>query len=66
MLNGCKSCSIFAIRDIELYFIFIAKAYKTGNINLGCSCLLSIRWDNVDTLLPRSINQLPAHIIKKS
>ena len=35
MLNGCKSCSIFAIRDIELYFIFIAKAYKTGNINLG-------------------------------
>ena len=28
MLNGCKSCSIFAIQDIELYFIFIASAWK--------------------------------------
>ena len=28
MLNGCKSCSIFAIQDIELYFIFIAPAWK--------------------------------------
>ena len=28
MLNGCKSCSIFAIQDIELYFIFIAAAWK--------------------------------------
>ena len=28
MLNGCKSCSIFAIQDIELYFIFIAKSCK--------------------------------------
>ena len=28
MLNGCKSYYIFAIQDIELYFIFIAAAWK--------------------------------------
>ena len=28
MLNGYKSCSIFAIQDIELYFIFITAAWK--------------------------------------
>ena len=32
MLNGCKTFSIFAIQDIELYFIFIAKTCKARNL----------------------------------
>ena len=43
MLNGCKSCSIFAIQDIELYFIFIAAAWKHQPMSNWLTGLLLIR-----------------------
>ena len=50
MLNGCKSRSIFAIQDIELYFIFIAAAWKHQPMS---------EWFIVDTTPQFSYNPAP-------